>query len=42
MEQRLAWIRSEYQGDNPAGFAAQPYEQLAAVYRRAGQDGQAR
>jgi len=42
VEQRLAWIRSEYQGDNPAGFAAQPYEQLAAVYRRAGQDGQAR
>jgi hypothetical protein len=42
MEQRLEWIRSGYQGDNPAAFAAQPYEQLAAVYRRAGQDSQAR
>jgi hypothetical protein len=42
MAQRLAWIRSQYKDDNPAAFAAQPYEQLAAVYRRAGQDGQAR
>ena len=42
MEQRLGWIRSQYKGDNPAVFAAQPYEQLADVYRRAGQDSQAR
>ena len=44
MEQRLAWIRSQYPrpGDSPADFATQPYEQLAAVYRQAGQDDQAR
>jgi hypothetical protein len=45
VEQRLAWIRSQYHpraGDSPADFAAQPYEQLAAVYRQAGQDDQAR
>lgn len=34
--------RSQYKGNNPAVFAAQPYEQLADVYRRAGQDSQAR
>jgi hypothetical protein len=42
VEQRLEWIRSQYQGDNPAAFATQPYEQLASVYRRAGQDSHAR
>jgi hypothetical protein len=41
VEQRLEWIRSQYHGDNQA-IATQPYEQLAAVYRRAGQDSQAR
>jgi hypothetical protein len=43
-EQRLAWIRSQYQphaAGRPA-FATQPYEQLATVYRQAGQDTQAR
>jgi hypothetical protein len=45
VEQRLAWIRGQYQqpaGLSPAGFATQPYEQLAAVYQQAGQDTQAR
>ena len=45
MEQRLAWIRSQYRPparDGTADFATQPYEQLAAVYRQAGQDNQAR
>jgi hypothetical protein len=42
VEQRLKWIRSQYQGDKPASFAAQPYEQLAAMYRQAGQEGEAR
>jgi hypothetical protein len=42
VEQRLDWIHSQYRGDNPAAFAPQPYEQLAAVYRRGGQDSQAR
>ena len=45
VEQRLAWIRSQYQphgGNSPADFATQPYEQLAAAYRQAGQDTQAR
>ena len=45
MTQRLCWIRSQYKpatGGKPAGFATQPYEQLAAVYRQAGQDAQAR
>ena len=44
-EQRLAWIRSQYQpsaGDSTADLATQPYEQLAAVYRQAGQDTEAR
>jgi hypothetical protein len=45
VDQRLAWIRSQYQpaaADKPAAFATQPYEQLAAVYRQTGQDTQAR
>ena len=45
VEQRLAWIRSQYQpraGHGPADFATQPYEQLAVVYRQSGQDDQAR
>ena len=45
VEQRLAWIRSQYQaraGQGPAHFATQPYEQLAVVYRQSGQDDQAR
>jgi hypothetical protein len=42
VEERLSWIDSQYHGDNPAAFATQPYEQLAAVYRQAGQDSQAR
>jgi hypothetical protein len=42
VEQRLEWIRSQYEGDKRATFAAQPYEQLAAMYRQAGQDTDAR
>jgi hypothetical protein len=42
VKQRLGWIRSQYEGDKPAAFAAQPYEQLAAMYRQAGQDTEAR
>jgi hypothetical protein len=45
VEQRLAWIRSQYQQPATSGsavFPTQPYEQLAAVYRQAGQDDQAR
>jgi hypothetical protein len=61
VEQRLAWIRSQYKpqpalrwidtlvplatisaSDSAAAFATQPYEQLAAAYRRAGQDSEAR
>jgi hypothetical protein len=42
VKQRLAWIRSQYEGLTPAVFAAQPYEQLAAMYRQAGQDTEAR
>ena len=42
VQQRLGWIRSQYQGDTPADFATQPYEQLAAMYRQAGQDTEAR
>jgi hypothetical protein len=47
---RLAWVRSQH--EPPAGngtvkpaatpFSAQPYKQLADVYRRAGQDDEAR
>jgi hypothetical protein len=42
VQQRLEWIRSQYQGATPAAFATQPYEQLAAMYRQAGQDTEAR
>jgi hypothetical protein len=35
--QRLGWLRRD-----PNGYAPQPYEQLAAVYRRAGRDEDAR
>jgi hypothetical protein len=54
LDQRLAWIRSQYQvvGERKqlglfafrewAGFTVQPYEQLASAYQQAGQDGQAR
>jgi hypothetical protein len=40
---RVSWIRSQYQRSAAGwmGFVPQPYEQLAAVYRRAGQDTQA-
>ena len=43
-DQRLTWIRSQYRRSDTSwqGFATQPYEQLAAVYRHAGQDDQAR
>jgi len=43
-DQRLKWLRGQYQqvGAGWLGFAAQPYEQLEAVYRRAGQDAEAR
>ena len=42
LQQRLQWIRSQYEGGKPAAFAAQPYEQLADMYRQAGQDTEAR
>ena len=42
VKQRLQWIRSQYEGPKPAAFAAQPYEQLADIYRQAGQDSEAR
>jgi hypothetical protein len=45
VEQRLGWLRSQYKRNAsmmPAPFAAQPYEQLASVYRHAGQDTEAR
>ena len=42
VKQRLQWIRSQYEGGKPAAFAAQPYEQLADMYRQAGQDTEAR
>ena len=42
VKQRLGWIQSQYQGDERADFAAQPYEQLADMYRRTGQEGEAR
>jgi hypothetical protein len=45
VEQRLGWIRSQYPPNartTAAPIATQPYEQLAAVYRRAGQDTEAR
>ena len=43
--QRLDWIRRHHTTPVPgqrAAFAAQPYEQLARVYRQAGQDSDAR
>jgi hypothetical protein len=42
VQQRLEWIRSQYEGVKPAALATQPYEQLAAMYRQAGQDTEAR
>jgi hypothetical protein len=45
VEQRLDWLRTQHQRNTskmPAPFAAQPYEQLASVYRHAGQDTEAR
>jgi hypothetical protein len=42
VKQRLGWIQSQYQGDEQAAFATQPYEQLADMYRRAGQEREAR
>jgi hypothetical protein len=46
-EQRLAWIRSQYavhpgHAQAASAFATQPYKQLAGVYRRAGQEDEAR
>ena len=45
VEQRLAWIRGQFPAEAKPGvppFATQPYEQLAAIYRQAGQDTEAR
>ena len=45
VEQRLGWLRSQYKRNaskTPVPFATQPYEQLASVYRHAGQDTEAR
>jgi hypothetical protein len=44
VRQRLDWIRSQYRRSPTGwlGFVSQPYEQLATVYQRAGQDGSAR
>jgi hypothetical protein len=45
VEQRLTWLRNQHPVDGegkPSVFATQPYEQLAAVCRRAGQDAAAR
>jgi hypothetical protein len=44
VKQRLGWIRSQYEGDadKQVPFATQPYEQLAAMYRQAGQECEAR
>jgi hypothetical protein len=44
-QQRLDWIRHSHRpamSTAPKGFAAQPYEQLARVYRQAGQETEAR
>ncbi|MBO0652983.1 hypothetical protein J1792_09315 [Streptomyces triculaminicus] len=44
-EQRLSWIRCghiERTKSSPGVFAAQPYEQLARVYKQMGQDTEAR
>jgi hypothetical protein len=43
--QRLDWIRRSHRpqtATTPAAFAAQPYEQLARVYRQAGRETEAR
>jgi hypothetical protein len=43
--QRLDWIRRSHtiaMATTPKGFAAQPYEQLARVYRQAGRETEAR
>jgi hypothetical protein len=37
VHRRLAWLRRD-----PDGYLPQPYEQLAAVYRRTGHDWEAR
>jgi hypothetical protein len=50
VKQRLAWVRSQHEPPPGNGtvtpavmpFTAQPYKQLADVYRRAGQDDEAR
>ena len=44
VDQRLAWIHSQYCHSDTGwhGYATQPYEQLATVYRKAGQDDEAR
>ena len=42
VDQRLEWVSSQYQGAKRTAFAAQPYEQLADWYSRAGQDSEAR
>ena len=41
-KQRLEWIRSQYTDRGTTPFTTQPYEQLAGVYRRAGQDSDGR
>jgi hypothetical protein len=44
VEQRLAWIRSQFQprpGQVARPFATQPYEQLVTVYQNSGQDTEA-
>jgi hypothetical protein len=44
-QQRVNWIRRSHTtatASTPAVFAAQPYEQLAQVYRQAGQESEAR
>jgi hypothetical protein len=45
LRQRLDWIRCSHPpatSTTQAGFTAQPYEQLARVYRQAGQESEAR
>jgi hypothetical protein len=38
VDQRLRWIRSQYEPNSGSIFATQPYKQLAKVYREAGKD----
>jgi hypothetical protein len=40
--QRLDWLRRNRDADGRTVYLPQPYEQLAAVYRRAGHEGRAR